>query len=395
MTTTPATERVRALPRGSTLATVIVPLARISTVVLFAVAPAVGLLALLWVARDSLAVDMHHAFRPAAAAVLAGDSPYPPPTVESIAGRDAFVYLPLAAIMFTPFALVPPLAADLLATAAVILMAAAALWILGVRDWRCYGIALASMQVFSAIQNANLTLPLLLALAVVWVTRRRTVTPGVVLALTLATKLFLWPMLVWLLATRRYGSMLVAAGSSAVLVLGSWAAISFAGVREFPSLMRVLTKTLGSDSYTVFAVASDLGVGELPARLLGLAVATAVLGACWLLGRRGDDARSFTLAILATLLFSPIVWLHYFALLFVPVAIVHRRLSYLWVAPLVLWVYGDPFDNGTTLETVLTLLSMTVLVGLILGEARQGAAARLGDTRRALNGSLATGSPNA
>jgi Glycosyltransferase family 87 len=338
--------------------------ARISNVLLFGIVPAVVFLGVLWFTRDFLAVDLHHAFRPAAEAVLAGESPYPPATVEVMAKRDAYVYLPLAAIALTPFALLPPLVADLLAMALVLAIGAAALWILGVRDWRCYGLTLAMPPAFHAVQTANLTLPLLLGLAAVWALRSRTVAPGVVLALTLASKLFLWPILVWWLATRRFRTALVAIGATAALVVGSWSVISFAGMREYPELLRVLTDTLGTDSYTVFALASDLGLAELPARLLGLIVASGVLAGSVVLGRRGDDARSFALAVLASLLFSPIVWLHYFALLLVPIAIVHRRLSYLWVLPLVLWACAAGVGNGTTVQTALTLASMGALAWL-------------------------------
>jgi hypothetical protein len=157
-----------------------------------------------------------------------------------------------------------------------------------------------------------------------------------------------------------------------VLVVASWSVVSFAGLREYPELLRVLTETLGGDSYTVFALASDLGIGELPARLLGFAVASSVLAASVVLGRRGDDARSFALAVLASLLFSPIVWLHYFALLLAPIAVVHRRLSSLWAAPLVLWTCAAGFGNGTTVQTALTLATVGGLVWLAVRSSPRG-----------------------
>jgi hypothetical protein len=155
-------------------------------------------------------------------------------------------------------------------------------------------------------------------------------------------------------------------------VLASWAAISFAGLSEYPELLRTLTAVLGSDSYTVFAVASDLGLGERPARVLGALVATAVLAASVWLGRRGDDARSFVLAVLATLLFSPLVWVHYFALLLVPIALVHRRLSPLWLLPLAFWACAQGTGNGTTAGTALALLTALAVSALALRAAPRG-----------------------
>ena len=46
------------------------------------------------------------------------------------------------------------------------------------------------------------------------------------------------------------------------------------------------------------------------------------------------------LATGASFALTPIAWLHYFVLLFVPIAIVRPRLSWLWTAPLVLWILG-------------------------------------------------------
>jgi alpha-1,2-mannosyltransferase len=322
---------------------------------LLAVLPIYLLTSLLWAYQDITALDFHQTFRPAAEAVLNGTSPYPPPVAESMAGRDAFVYLPFAAFVFTPFALLPPYAADLFITALMILLAPAALRVLGVRDWRCYGIAILCPAVVSAIQTANLTLPLLVALASIWALRHRALLPGLVLALTLATKLFLWPVFVWLIATRRYRAAVASAGTTAVLVAGSWALIGFAGLGDYPALLRVLAESLERDSYTIFALASDLGAPDLLARGVGIALGTATLLGCWVLGRRGDEARSFTLAIVAALLLTPIIWLHYFVLLLVPIAIAHKRLSLLWATPLLLWLFLQGHGNGTSFQTAWTL----------------------------------------
>jgi hypothetical protein len=326
-----------------------------------------GVLAiLLWASEGMLAIDFHRSFRPAAEAVLSGRSPYPPPSLESMAQRDAFVYLPLGAFIFAPFVVLPAYAADLVVTLLMVLLSVAALRVAGVRDWRCYGIAILSPAMLSAFQTANLTVPLLLALAAIWSLRRHAILPGIVLALTLATKLFLWPVVVWLVATRRYRAAVASAATTAGLVVGGWAVIGFAGLGDYPALLRVLAAALERDSYTIFALASDLGAPELVARGVGIAVGTATLAGCWILGRRGDDRRSFTLAIVAALLFTPIVWLHYFALLLVPIAIVHKRLSLLWATPLLLWLFLQGFGNGTTFQTAWTLGVAAVTSVLVL-----------------------------
>jgi hypothetical protein len=334
-------------------------------VAIFGIIPFGALGVTIWLSHD-VAFDLHHAFRPAAVDVLEGRSPYPPPTLEALSSRTEGVYLPIAVFLFLPFALVPPLAADLAATVVVTAAGAAALWLLGVRDRRCYGLALFSMPVLAGIQTANLTLPLGLALAGIWVMRSRRIAPGLVLAVTLATKLFFWPVLIWFVATRRYRAAASAVVASALLIVGSWAALGFAGARDYPEILRLLSAALETDSYTPFAVAYDLHAPEPLARAIGFLLGAAVLVGCWILGRRGDDVGSFTLAIFAALLFTPIIWLHYFALLFVPVAIVHKRLSLLWLVPMATWFYATGEGNGSTAQTALVLLTFAVLLALTL-----------------------------
>ena len=336
---------------------------RLSPLLLILPLAVLGLM--LWASQDLIALDFHRSFRPAAEAVLSGRSPYPSPVAASMAERDAFVYLPFAAFLYTPFVLLPAVAADLVVTALMILLALAALWVLRVRDWRCYGIAFFAPAMVNAIQTANLTVPLLFALAAIWALRRRAVLPGLVLALTLATKLFLWPVFVWLVATRRYRAAAASTAATAALVGGGWALIGFAGLGDYPSLLRVLAQSLEHDSYTVFALTSDLGAPDPIARAIGIAIGIATLLGCWILGRRGDESRSFMLAILTALLLTPIVWLHYFTLLLVPIAIVHKRLSLAWALPVLFWLFVQGSGNGTSLQTAWAL-GLGALIGALV-----------------------------
>ena len=62
-----------------------------------------------------------------------------------------------------------------------------------------------------------------------------------------------------------------------------------------------------------------------------------LLAAVVVLARRGDERRAFVVAVAAALACSPIVWLHYFALLLVVVAVAEPRLGLLWFVPLAMW----------------------------------------------------------
>ena len=95
----------------------------------------------------------------------------------------------------------------------LVLVALAIPYVLDVRDWRCYGLVLLWPPVISAIQTANLTLWLALAAAVTWRYRERVFPAAVAIGLTLAAKFFLWPVVVWLAATRRLASAALAFSS--------------------------------------------------------------------------------------------------------------------------------------------------------------------------------------
>ena len=195
---------------------------------------------------------------------------------------------------------------------------------LDVRDWRCYGLALLWPPVLSAIQTGNVTLWLGLAAALAWRYRDRLVLPAAAIGVTLAAKFFLWPLVVWQAASRRYASAALSCAIGAALLVLSWAVIGFAGMADYPDLVRKLEDTVGEDSYTAYIVGVDLGLASPVARGIWLALGLALVGAVVVLGRRGAARSAFILAIAASLALTPIVWLHYFALLLVVVAVARR-----------------------------------------------------------------------
>ncbi len=308
------------------------------------------------------AIDFHHAFWPAGRAVLEGTSPYPPATEASLSTGTAFVYPAPMAYLMAPFALLPHALADIVFT---LLLAGAAfltLRLLRVSDWRCYGAVFLWAAVFSALQTASLTLLLGLGAAVLWRFRARTGVAAAVTAAIVCAKLFLWPLGIWLIATRRYRAAAYALLLAVGVTLVAWAGLGFAGLLEFPSLLRTLTRLEEGESYTLYALAVELGADPVVSRALPYVAGGAVLLVAILLGRRGpDDPRAFVLALAASLLLSPIVWLHYFALLIVPLALSRPRFSAIWLVPAVCWVAAGK-GNGVEWQTLLVLLSSALVV---------------------------------
>jgi hypothetical protein len=285
--------------------------------------------------RNAFATDFHYAFWPAARHVLEGTSPY-----SSVIdfGRLPFVYPAPAAVLLSPFGLLPRSIADVLFTALLVAAAVLALRLCRVQDWRCYGVALLWAPVFSAVQAANITVLLALGLAVLWRLRDRTLPVAATVALLVAVKIFLWPLIVWLAIRRGLRSAAWSVLLTFFITLSTWSVIGFAGFGDYPHLVRLVERIEAPKSYSLVALGLKLGVGHAGATALALTAGLAVLATAVIMARgEKDGRRSFALVIAATILLSPVVWLHYFALLLVPLALLRPRFGPLWLLPLLLW----------------------------------------------------------
>jgi hypothetical protein len=183
--------------------------------------------------------------------------------------------------------------------------------------------------------------------------------------LTLAAKFFLWPLVVWLAATRRFLAAALACAVGIGLLVLSWALVGFAGLVDYPGLMQRLEDSIGDDSYTTYIVGLDAGLPSIVARALWLGLGLGLLAAIMLVARRGDERSAFIFAIAAALALTPIVWLHYFALLLVVVALAQPRLGPVWFVPLAM-VITPGSGHPTPFETSATLVVAALTIALAL-----------------------------
>src|SRR5207237_566942 len=147
-------------------------------------------------------------------------------------------------------AIVPLGIAKILVFVLGVAAALVALRLLGVRDWRCYGVAAVSAPVINSLAIGALTSFLLLGVALTWRYRDRAVLTGTTASLTAVVKLFLWPLGLWLLVTKRLRASAAFVVVALVGVVAGWAAIGFAGFRTYPHLMRVLSHLEAGVSYS-------------------------------------------------------------------------------------------------------------------------------------------------
>jgi hypothetical protein len=173
--------------------------------------------------------------------------------------------------------------------------------------------------------------------------------------------MFLWPLALWLWATSRRRQALGSVGVALLLLGLSWAIVGFAGLADYPALVHRVSDYEASESLTLYGPALAAGIPDAVARSLWVVPGVAALVVSVLLGRRGDETGSFCAAVGAALLLAPIVWLHYLALLLVPLAVALPVFSWPWLLPLLLWVVPDVHDSAPW-HAVLTV---AVLVGVL------------------------------
>lgn len=344
---------------------------RIGSVLAFAVAPAAAIVAMFVVAwgSDTLAIDFHNEIYPEAKELLAGENPFPGPEADLTRGSN-HIWPPLVGYLATPLTLLSPRGADVAIVAIGLIAFVAALWVVGVRDWRVVGASLLWAPVIGEMRTAHVTLILCLLIAVAWRYRDRAVVPGLVVGLAIGLKFFLWPLVLWLGCMRKWREAAISAAFAAATLL---LLLPFITVAEYVRILRRLGAAFDQDAFGPYGLLVQADAPDRVARVAALSIGIAVLALAW---RR----RSFVLFLAAALLLSPIVWLDYYAVLAVPLAVVRPRLSIAWLLPILTW--GVP-SSGAGAGNVATSLRVLVIFGIItvLVERGERAAGRADEAR--------------
>jgi hypothetical protein len=311
-----------------------------------------------------LAIDFHRQYWVVGNRVLDGLSPYDRGWQDIYHGVG-FPYSALDALLFVPFALIPHTAADWTFTGINIAAALLTVRLLDVRDWRVYGVVLLWAPVVSAWQTANVTLLVGLGIAAAWRVRDRPAAVGGLVALLVTVKVFVWPLGIWLIATRRYAALGWGVATGIVLNTVAWAIIGFDQISPYQSLGREITRHDEPRSYNLLHLALDQGAGRAAAYALQLLAVGVVAIVCIRLGRSGRDRSALILSVGAILLAAPVIWLHYFALLIVVLGLGSPRLGLPWLLPIAL--FACPVHEPNTPELIGTLAVAVAAVVMATG----------------------------
>ena len=354
----------------------------IAPVVLFVVLP-LAIAATQWIDLsgrfDTYGFDFRGTLWEPARSVLDGASPYPRPDDPSIVSGNPSVYPPLAILALTPLARIGFDAAYVLWSLALVGAVAGALRIVGLRDWRCYSLALLSPPVVYGIFFGNITVLLLLPLALAWRWRGRALWAGLAVATIVAVKPFLVLLALWLVITRRLRAAVIGLLGAVALTLVPWAVIGFDGFRDYPRLVDRVESTYGPGTDSLPAALSWLARGHTARQVMcGLAALALVALAIRL--RRGPegDLRVFAILVGASVIATPMVWPHYVALLLVPLVIARPRVDAAWFLPYALWPILA-IDDRVLRAWMFLALALAMMAACLSTPSRKRAATR--DTR--------------
>lgn len=275
-----------------------------------------------------------------AKAVLDGRSPYPPPQIEALV-RPSFLYPPLLLGLDIPLSVLPHDIARGVFWVLEAVVVLAALRLAGVEDRRVLVWGSLSFPVFYSESLGNPTILLMLPLAVAWRWRDRPWVAGVAVGLAGALKLIVWPLGVWLLVTRRWRAAVIAAGAAALGVAVPWLAIGFDGFRDYPHVASLYAEHNGRPrAMTVATLVHRAGLSWSAGHVAQWVCGITLLVLAAVVARRVDgDRRAFSLAVVAALVLSPIVWVQYTALLLIPLAVARPTFTWEWQVVRASWLF--------------------------------------------------------
>jgi hypothetical protein len=213
------------------------------------------------------------------------------------------------------------------------------LWLMRVRDWRVYGIALMWLPVYDGWMTANESLFLLLGLGCLWRWRDRPWVAGLLVATMISLKPLMWPLALWLLATRRWRASAHALGYGFLLNLAAWSIVGFSQIGAYLHAAGADTADSWRTGFGLPALVGHFGAGRTTG-VVAMVVLSAGLAAA--VCHRGlvkrNQVQALILALGLALVSSPLVWSHYVVLLLMPLALLRPRLDWLWLLPILMWV---------------------------------------------------------
>ncbi len=301
-------------------------------------------------------------FLRAGRAVLHGRDPYSSTQSETIRTNAAFVYPLAVAWWFAPLSALGSAAHILYAIASLVAIVVACWWARPGQPLIAALVLLSSCAVIG-LQDGSVNPWLLLGLIAAWRWRDRAVVAGLIVAALIVCKLFLLPVLGWLLLSRRYRAASVTMIVTAVVLLAGWT-FGPLGSRGYVTMLHVLSGIEAPHAAGLSGLLIHWHASLSLATAIATGIALLLLAAAGLQLRHrasgeGQEILVFGAAVVAALFASPIVWHHYYLLLAAPLLLATRSIWPFVVLSLASWAAAAP--HATT--SVHTALGYTLSLG--------------------------------
>ena len=297
--------------------------------------------------------------------VTAGHDPYPALGSPALYDGHQFVYPYLTALPFAGLDALPAGVVYPLYYAASVAAIGLACWLLRPDRPVAVLFVLAASATVVGLQMGTVNPFLMLAVAVAWRFRHRAWAVAAAIGLAVELKVFLLPLVAWLLLARRWRAALATTAVGAALAGAGFLAGPL-GPFGYARLLGQLSGHEGAQGNSLVAVLQARGLGPTAATAVAVLAGAGLLAAAWWGGRRGGDERlPFATALVVCLLLSPIVWFHYFLLLAVVLMLVAADAAGVAaVFMAVSWLIGGPHHVTLThpQHVVLAVLGTVLLL---------------------------------
>ena len=275
-------------------------------------------------------------------AALHGQHVYPSPGSPAVYSGSSFVY-PYFAVW--PFVALAVISSSLSTTLFFSLCVCAVLsaCLVGAKGdpWPAT-ITLCTAFTITGLQLGALSPLLFVGAVFLWRLRDRPVPLALLAAPVIACKLFLAPLLVWLLLARRYRAFAYASASTLALL-----ALSFAlgpiGPAPYLQLLSQMGAHEAASGFGLVGALIDAHLAPGAAEATALALALALFAAAHVHFRRSHDERvSFCAGIVASLVLTPVLWSHYLILLSAILLTLGARRRWFVMLLLASWAISPP-----------------------------------------------------
>ncbi len=288
-------------------------------------------------------------FLRAGCAVLHGSDVYPDPASSAVYSGSSFVYPYLAAAPFAPLAALTRHLSTMLffgVSAGAVLAAC----LVGARGdpWPAV-LVLCTTFTITGLQLGALSPLLFAGVVTLWRLRERPLAVAVLAAPVIASKLFLAPLLAWLLLSGRYRAFAYASASTAALLAAGF----LLGPLDPAQYLQLLSRLGAHEARAGFGFVGalmNLGLGPGVAQGSAFVLGAGILAAAHLHWRRAREERVlFCAGLIVSLVVTPVVWSHYLVLL--PAVLLALNAPRRWLAALALASWAIALPHGVRLDT--------------------------------------------